>query len=68
MDIDKWLETTLRDIRAADPKVLMSRMQEYKLLDGCPDCGNMDLSYVEVSPTNKFWWCDHCKIIVEEVE
>lgn len=33
MDIDKWLDKTLKDIKNADPKALIEKLEKYGLVE-----------------------------------
>lgn len=33
MDIDKWLDKALKDIKGADPKVIIEKLEKYGLVE-----------------------------------
>lgn len=33
MDIDKWLDKALKDIKSADPKALIEKLEKYGLVE-----------------------------------
>lgn len=33
MDIDKWLDKVLKDIKSADPKTLIEKLEKYGLVE-----------------------------------